>query len=59
MYEYVDDVQRQEILRSREEKVDLAIGEGGEGYIARDEWCYNCGESGHLGDVSYRLLSLL
>ncbi|KAH8092453.1 hypothetical protein BXZ70DRAFT_454075 [Cristinia sonorae] len=52
MYEYVDDRQRQKILSSREEKANLAIGEGGEGYIGRDEWCYNCGESGHLGDVS-------
>ena len=52
MYEYVDEAQRQEILQSREEKVDLPIGEGGEGYIASDEWCYNCGECGHLGDVS-------
>ncbi|KAI0082541.1 hypothetical protein K474DRAFT_1767819 [Panus rudis PR-1116 ss-1] len=50
MYEYVDDNRRQEILRIREEKVALPIGQGGEGYIASDEWCYNCGESGHLGD---------
>ncbi|TCD63871.1 hypothetical protein EIP91_004810 [Steccherinum ochraceum] len=50
MYEYVDDNDRQEILRSREQKAELNIGEGGEGYIARDEWCYNCGEIGHLGD---------
>jgi hypothetical protein len=31
---------------------DLKIGEGGETYIATDEWCHYCGEGGHLGDVS-------
>jgi len=29
---------------------DLKLGEGGEGYIADDEWCYNCGNLGHWGD---------
>jgi len=24
-------------------KKDLKLGEGGEGYVADDEWCYNCG----------------
>ena len=52
MYQYVEDEDRQEILRVRETKRVLAFGEGGEGYIATDEWCYNCGECGHLGDVS-------
>jgi protein AIR1/2 len=28
------------------------LGQGGEGYIARDACCYNCGGSGHWGDVS-------
>ncbi|KAI0784851.1 hypothetical protein C8Q75DRAFT_372465 [Abortiporus biennis] len=50
MYEYVDDDHRNDILRSRENKVDLPIGQGGEGYIAIDEYCYNCGACGHLGD---------
>ncbi|CAL1700144.1 unnamed protein product [Somion occarium] len=50
LYEYVDEAQQLEVLRIREEKSDLRIGEGGEGYIATDEWCYNCGGSGHLGD---------
>ncbi|KAI8982763.1 hypothetical protein BD414DRAFT_579052 [Trametes punicea] len=50
IYEYVDDDERQEILRVRETKRTLALGEGGEGYIATDEWCYNCGGCGHLGD---------
>ncbi|TBU43306.1 hypothetical protein BD309DRAFT_961038 [Dichomitus squalens] len=50
LYKYVEDEDRQEILRVRETKRVLAFGEGGEGYIATDEWCYNCGECGHLGD---------
>lgn len=29
----------------------MDFGGGGEGYIARDHWCYNCSRSGHLGDV--------
>ncbi|KAH9948756.1 hypothetical protein B0H21DRAFT_731833 [Amylocystis lapponica] len=50
MYEYVDDAERHTILLAREEKRTLALGQGGEGYIASDEWCYNCGGCGHLGD---------
>ncbi|KAI9447747.1 hypothetical protein H4582DRAFT_1801919 [Lactarius indigo] len=50
LYEYVTDREREAILRHRESKQSLALGEGGEGYIAHDEWCYNCGNSGHLGD---------
>ncbi|KAI0355393.1 hypothetical protein OH77DRAFT_1424881 [Trametes cingulata] len=50
IYEYVGDEERQEILRVRESKRTLALGQGGEGYIATDEWCYNCGGCGHLGD---------
>ncbi|CDO68458.1 hypothetical protein BN946_scf184760.g14 [Trametes cinnabarina] len=50
IYEYVGDEERQEILREREAKRTLALGQGGEGYIATDEWCYNCGGCGHLGD---------
>ncbi|PCH40782.1 hypothetical protein WOLCODRAFT_143221 [Wolfiporia cocos MD-104 SS10] len=50
LYEYVDDAERQNTLRTRAAKRDLPLGEGGEGYIATDEWCYNCGGSGHLGD---------
>ena len=51
MYTYVEDDARQDALRVREGKSTLPLGEGGEGYIATDEWCYNCGGSGHLGDV--------
>ncbi|KAI0832815.1 hypothetical protein BC628DRAFT_1309582 [Trametes gibbosa] len=50
IYEYVADDERQEILHERESKRALPFGQGGEGYIATDEWCYNCGGSGHLGD---------
>ncbi|KAI0737683.1 hypothetical protein C8Q80DRAFT_1222737 [Daedaleopsis nitida] len=50
IYRYVEDEVRQEILRDREGKRLLEFGQGGEGYIATDEWCYNCGECGHLGD---------
>ncbi|KAI0775854.1 hypothetical protein BD413DRAFT_524681 [Trametes elegans] len=51
IYDYVGDDERQEILRVRETKRTLGLGQGGEGYIATDEWCYNCGGCGHLGDV--------
>ncbi|KAA1466681.1 hypothetical protein DENSPDRAFT_862642 [Dentipellis sp. KUC8613] len=50
LYEYLTDNERSNALDTRDEKVTLKFGEGGEGYIARDEWCYNCGGSGHLGD---------
>jgi len=52
LYEYVTDPERETILRHRESKQPLALGQGGEGYIASDEWCHNCGDTGHLGDVS-------
>lgn len=52
MYKYVEDEERQAVLHAREGKRILAFGQGGEGYIAPDEWCYNCGDYGHLGDVS-------
>ncbi|KAI0291756.1 hypothetical protein BC826DRAFT_1186821 [Russula brevipes] len=50
LYEYVTDHEREAILQLRESKQSLALGQGGEGYIASDEWCYNCGDNGHLGD---------
>ena len=52
LYDYVTDPERETILRHRESKQPLPLGQGGEGYIASDEWCYNCGNTGHLGDVS-------
>ncbi|KAH9960467.1 hypothetical protein BC827DRAFT_1207950 [Russula dissimulans] len=50
LYEYVTDRERETILQLRESKQLRALGQGGEGYIANDEWCYNCGNSEHLGD---------
>ncbi|KAK0230783.1 hypothetical protein IW262DRAFT_1340380 [Armillaria fumosa] len=41
---------RVQILHARREKSKAGLGEGGEGYIAEDEWCYNCGVEGHWGD---------
>jgi protein AIR1/2 len=53
MYDYHTDDERQITLRRRQEKSSLGLGNGGEGYIADDEWCYNCGNCGHWGDVSW------
>jgi protein AIR1/2 len=39
-------------FRTREDRRNQGLGQGGEGYIATDEWCYNCGCCGHWGDVS-------
>ncbi|TDL29652.1 hypothetical protein BD410DRAFT_780129 [Rickenella mellea] len=50
LYEYVTDEVRRDILKKRKSKEDLPTGHGGEGFIAEDEWCYNCGGDGHLGD---------
>ncbi|KAN0097608.1 hypothetical protein V8E55_002054 [Tylopilus felleus] len=50
IYQYVNDEERILIMQSREEKKQHAIGEGGEGYISREMWCYNCANTGHLGD---------
>lgn len=47
------DEDRARLLDERRSKRDLELGKGGEGYIAEDEWCYNCGEVGHWGDVRY------
>lgn len=55
MYEYVSEAERDGLLEARARLNELKLGEGGEAYIATDEWCYNCGEAGHLGDVSLLL----
>ena len=52
LYEYLADEEQEHTLRTREERRNLSLGEGGEGYIAADKWCYNCGSCGHWGDVS-------
>lgn len=51
IYTYLTDAERDDVLTDRESKSHLDFDNGGEGYIARDRWCYNCGGSGHLGDV--------
>ncbi|GJJ07207.1 hypothetical protein Clacol_001407 [Clathrus columnatus] len=50
IYTYLTDKERDVVLTEREGKRDLSFDEGGEGYIAGDHWCYNCGQCGHLGD---------
>ncbi|KAL4075882.1 hypothetical protein J3A83DRAFT_2072962 [Scleroderma citrinum] len=50
IYQYVTDDEQILIRESREEKRQLSIGQGGEGYIGTEEWCYNCANMGHLGD---------
>jgi len=52
IYQYVTDEERNLIKKSREEKKQFSTGRGGEGFIGTDEWCYNCANTGHLGDVS-------
>ncbi|KAG5727492.1 hypothetical protein E4T56_gene11992 [Termitomyces sp. T112] len=50
LYEYLTEEAKGLVIQTRQEKQNLALGEGGEGYIADDEWCYNCGNLGHWGD---------
>ncbi|KAG6884709.1 hypothetical protein C0993_008777 [Termitomyces sp. T159_Od127] len=50
LYEYLTEEAKCLVLRTRKAKQNLAFGEGGEGYIADDKWCYNCGTFGHWGD---------
>ncbi|KAK0468352.1 uncharacterized protein EV420DRAFT_460559 [Desarmillaria tabescens] len=51
IYVYIpEENERVQILHARREKSKADLGQGGEGYIAEDEWCYNCGVEGHWGD---------
>ncbi|KAJ6599088.1 hypothetical protein DFH09DRAFT_1021879 [Mycena vulgaris] len=50
LYVYLEDAEQEHVLQARKEKKGMPLGQGGEGYIAGDEWCYNCGGSGHWGD---------
>ncbi|KIK68179.1 hypothetical protein GYMLUDRAFT_37018 [Collybiopsis luxurians FD-317 M1] len=50
IYTYASDADRVRTLEIRKSKKAIPLGQGGEGYIAEDIWCYNCGESGHWGD---------
>ena len=52
IYDYLSDNGRDSTLNDRETKKDLPLGVGGEGYIGPEDWCFNCGDAGHLGDVS-------
>ncbi|KAI6113699.1 hypothetical protein EV401DRAFT_1866622 [Pisolithus croceorrhizus] len=50
IYQYVTDEERVLIRENRDARQHLRIGQGGEGYIGTDDWCYNCANTGHLGD---------
>ncbi|KAJ4478058.1 hypothetical protein J3R30DRAFT_2853253 [Lentinula aciculospora] len=50
IYHYVTDADRISTMEARKAKKTCPLGQGGEGYIAEDSWCYNCGECGHWGD---------
>ncbi|KAG7096972.1 hypothetical protein E1B28_004369 [Marasmius oreades] len=50
LYDYLTETGRKLMLETRRARKDLPLGGGGEGYIAEDMWCYNCGGSGHWGD---------
>ncbi|KJA24656.1 hypothetical protein HYPSUDRAFT_482111 [Hypholoma sublateritium FD-334 SS-4] len=50
LYEYYTAEEQTHVIETRHSKKDLKLGEGGEGYVADDEWCYYCGHNGHWGD---------
>ncbi|KAH7887764.1 hypothetical protein F5I97DRAFT_1804724 [Phlebopus sp. FC_14] len=50
IYQYVNDEERLLTKQRREDRSNLSIGQGGEGYIGTEEWCYNCANPGHFGD---------
>ncbi|KAF7332142.1 hypothetical protein MKEN_00095200 [Mycena kentingensis (nom. inval.)] len=50
LYVYLDRTQHEKLLEDRRSKKGLPLGQGGEGYIAEDAWCHNCGHRGHFGD---------
>ncbi|EDR12848.1 uncharacterized protein LACBIDRAFT_292877 [Laccaria bicolor S238N-H82] len=50
IYEYLTEDERLDSLDARRRRKGLALGQGDEGYVADDEWCYRCGSSGHWGD---------
>lgn len=52
IYEYFTHEEREDRLKLNALSEGKAFdGEGGEAYIATDQWCHTCGECGHLGDV--------
>lgn len=58
LYDYLDPDHRSTVLAARLQVRDLQLGDGGEGYIGEEEWCYNCGVSGHWGDASLSFLRI-
>ncbi|KIY71428.1 hypothetical protein CYLTODRAFT_487196 [Cylindrobasidium torrendii FP15055 ss-10] len=50
VYEYMSPEERASTLAMRKTKECMVLGQGGEGYIAADRWCWNCGQEGHWGD---------
>lgn len=50
IYNYMADKERDSTLKDRKTRKKLALGLGGEGYIGTEDWCFNCGDAGHLGD---------
>ncbi len=53
LYEYTTGEDRNRIIATRETKRHIKLGEGGEGHVGDDEWCYNCANPGHWGDVCF------
>ena len=53
LYEYTTGEDQNRIIATRETKRHIKLGEGGEGHVGDDEWCYNCASPGHWGDVRF------
>jgi protein AIR1/2 len=51
-YTYLLPHERDELLQQRllKRNCELGVDQGGEGFIAAEDWCYNCAGCGHLGD---------
>ncbi|KDR83768.1 hypothetical protein GALMADRAFT_671498 [Galerina marginata CBS 339.88] len=56
LYEYFTGQDQTQTLTQRQSKRDFKLGQGGEGYVADDEWCYYCGSYGHWGDDCHDLI---
>ncbi|KAF9075833.1 hypothetical protein BDP27DRAFT_960043 [Rhodocollybia butyracea] len=52
IYTHTTAEDRTQIMEVRKSKQAYPLGQGGEGYIAEDCWCYNCGDSGHWGMIA-------
>lgn len=51
-YIYRSNTERRDIIRTRDALRDVPLLEGGEGYVGRTIWCFNCAGTGHWGWVS-------